>query len=397
MKYITKTIIFLSIISLFMDIASEMLYPIMPMYLKSIGFSVLLIGILEGFAEAVAGVSKGYFGNLSDHLVKREPFVQIGYSLSAISKPFMALSVNPWWIFVARISDRLGKGVRTAARDAMLSAETIPEFKGRVFGFHRAFDTLGAAIGPIVALIFLATFPGEYRTLFLIAFIPGFLAISTSMLIKDNPRNGVRTTQFPETVPSFFSFVRYWKASTPEYRHLVIGLLAFALVNSSDVLLLLMLKHNGASDQQVILVYVTYNLVYAITSFPIGVVGDRIGLRATFVLGLFIFGLVYLFIPFANSMTLMLLLFSMYGIYAASSEGIAKAWISNIVPRNETATAIGFYTGMVSMCTLVASSLAGWIWYRFSPSATFAASAIGTFVIIIYFLRVFRARIFLKS
>ncbi|HTP12940.1 MAG TPA: MFS transporter, partial [Bacteroidota bacterium] len=167
MKFITKTILFLSLVSLFTDIASEMLYPVMPMYLKSIGFSVVLIGILEGIAEATAGISKGYFGSLSDHLGRRRPFIQAGYALSAVSKPLMALLIQPVWVFVARTSDRLGKGIRTAARDAMLSAETTPEFKGRVFGFHRGFDTLGAAIGPSLALLYLTFHPDEYRSLFL--------------------------------------------------------------------------------------------------------------------------------------------------------------------------------------------------------------------------------------
>ena len=154
MKFITRTVVILSAVSLCTDIASEMLYPIMPMYLTSIGFSVVLIGLLEGIAEATAGLSKGYFGHLSDIIGKRKRFIQFGYSLSAISKPMMAVMSFPLWIFGVRTLDRLGKGIRTGARDAMLSAETAPEFKGRVFGFHRAFDTLGAALGPLAALVF---------------------------------------------------------------------------------------------------------------------------------------------------------------------------------------------------------------------------------------------------
>ncbi|MBK5194320.1 MAG: MFS transporter, partial [Flavobacteriaceae bacterium] len=148
MKYITKTVWILSIVSLFTDTASEMLYPIMPIYLKSIGFSIVLIGILEGFAEATAGLSKGYFGKLSDNSGKRVPFVQVGYMLSAISKPMMAVFIFPIWIFFARTIDRLGKGIRTGARDAILSDEATPETKGKVFGFHRSLDTFGAVLGP---------------------------------------------------------------------------------------------------------------------------------------------------------------------------------------------------------------------------------------------------------
>src|SRR4249919_1630514 len=160
MKYLTRTIWILSLISLLTDVASEMLYPIMPIYLKSIGFSVLLIGILEGIAEATAGLSKGYFGKLSDNSRKRVPFVQLGYALSALSKPMMAVFVYPAWIFLARTVDRLGKGIRTGARDALLSDEATPATKGRVFGFHRSMDTLGAVAGPALALLYLHFYPG---------------------------------------------------------------------------------------------------------------------------------------------------------------------------------------------------------------------------------------------
>lgn len=146
MKSITKTIWVLSLISLFSDTASEMLYPIMPIYLKSIGFSIVLIGILEGLAEATAGFSKGYFGKLSDNTGKRTPFVQIGYALSALSKPMMAVFVYPLWIFFARTIDRIGKGIRTGARDALLSDEATEATKGKTFGFHRSMDTLGAVL-----------------------------------------------------------------------------------------------------------------------------------------------------------------------------------------------------------------------------------------------------------
>jgi len=163
MKHITRTVWILSLISLLTDTASEMLYPIMPIYLKSIGFSIVTIGILEGFAEAIAGLSKGYFGKLSDNLGRRVPFVQVGYALSSISKPMMAVFTYPLWIFFARTIDRIGKGIRTGARDAILSDEATPETKGKVFGFHRSMDTLGAAIGPTFALIYLIYHPQDYN------------------------------------------------------------------------------------------------------------------------------------------------------------------------------------------------------------------------------------------
>ena len=163
MKYITKTVWILSVVSLYTDTASEMLYPIMPIYLKTIGFSIVLIGILEGVAEAIAGLSKGYFGKLSDNLGKRVPFVQIGYAFSAISKPMIALFIYPLWVFFARTIDSVGKGIRTGARDAILSDEATPSTKGKIFGFHRSMDTMGAVLGPALALLYL------YYYLFLIS------------------------------------------------------------------------------------------------------------------------------------------------------------------------------------------------------------------------------------
>jgi MFS family permease len=154
-KIITRNVLVLSAVSLFTDVASEMLYPIVPIYLKTIGFSIVLIGILEGFAEAIAGLSKGYFGNLSDRTGTRLPFIQIGYLFSAISKPMMALFTYPIWVFFVRTIDRLGKGVRTGARDALLSDEATADTKGRVFGFHRSMDTFGAVLGPLLALMYI--------------------------------------------------------------------------------------------------------------------------------------------------------------------------------------------------------------------------------------------------
>ena len=214
MKYITKAVWILSLISLLTDTASEMLYPIMPIYLKSIGFSIILIGILEGLAEATAGLSKGYFGKLSDNSGRRVPFVQIGYAFSAISKPMMALFIYPVWIFFARTIDRFGKGIRTGARDAILSDEASPETKAKVFGFHRAMDTLGAVMGPVFALIYLYYYPEDYKTLFFIAFIPGLLAVLVSFYLKD------KKTDLPEVKlsASFFSSIGYWKKS-PEIYH----------------------------------------------------------------------------------------------------------------------------------------------------------------------------------
>ena len=382
MKIITRTVWILSIVSLFTDIASEMLYPVMPIYLKSIGFSILFIGLLEGFAEATTGISKGYFGQLSDSTKKRMPFIQIGYGLSAISKPMMAFLVYPIWIFFARTMDRFGKGVRTSARDALLSDQSTPSTKGTVFGFHRTMDTFGAAIGPLVALVYLYFYPQHYKALFIIAFIPGLIAFLASLLLKDK----VIEIQKPKEKIKLFSFLGYWKRSSLAYKKLLIGLLIFTLFNSSDVFLLLKVKQAGFDDKVVIGIYIFYNLIYAIFSLPFGVLADKVGLKKILVLGLFLFSIVYLTMSISNNYSLFIVAFFIYGLYSAATEGISKALISNISNQQDTATAIGTFSGLQSICLMLSSSIAGWVWYQFGASFTFMLTGIVTLIVVLYFL-----------
>ena len=381
MKYITKKIRILSFVSLFTDMASEMLYPLMPVYLKSIGFSILLIGVLEGIAEAVAGISKGYFGKLSDVSGKRVIFVRAGYFFSAVSKPMMAVFTFPLWIFSARTLDRLGKGIRTGARDALLSDESSAGNKGKVFGFHRSMDTLGAVTGPVIALIYLRFYPEDYKTLFFIAFAPGLIATFLTFLIKEKNKIAAKK----KIATPFFSFMHYWKESPVEYRRLVGGLLVFTLFNSSDVFLLMKAKESGLSDTLVIGVYVFYNLVYALFAFPAGIIADRIGMKKIFIIGLAMFVLVYAGMAFTENMYFIIVLFFIYGLYASATEGISKAMISNISSAKDTATALGSYAGFQSICTMFASAMAGLIWYKYGAGAAFLSSAIITTGVIIYF------------
>jgi len=374
----------LALVSLLQDMSSEMLYPVLPMYLSSIGFSILLIGILEGIAEATAGLSKGYFGQWSDLTGKRVPFVQLGYALSTIAKTSMVLFVHPLWVFTTRTLDRLGKGIRTGARDAMLSDESTKETKGKIFGFHRSMDTLGAVLGPILALAYLHFYPENYKTLFFLAFIPGVFAVLITFLLKD--KHVAQKVNAPRR--SFFSFLGYWKQSPVAFRQVTIGLLIFALVNSSDVFLLLKLRESGLRDTWVIGVYIFYNLIYALCSFPLGVLADKIGLKKIFIAGLSMFAIVYLGMAFSNGWYTFLILFAVYGVYAAATEGIAKAWISNIADKKDTATAIGFYSGFQSICTLLASSLTGMIWYSFGSAVAFSITAAVTIGVVVYFLMI---------
>ncbi len=381
-KIFTRTIWLLSFVSLFNDVGSEMLIPVMPIYLKSIGFTALWIGILEGAAEAVVGVSKGYFGKLSDEKGKRLPFVRLGYLLSNISKPLLAIFTYPVWVLFIRSGDKLGKGIRTSARDAMLSDESSKENKGKVFGLHRAMDTVGAAIGPFLALVFLFFYPEHYKPLFLLAFIPGSIAVIFTFLIKEKQK----TVLVKSSKRNFFSYFSYWKSASPEYKKLVSGFLLFALFNSSDVFLLLMLKFNGFDDLHIIAVYIFYNLVYALFSFPMGSLADKLGMKTVFILGLFLFSVMYAGVAFVKNEGMLYVLFFAYGIYAAATDGVSKAWISKIVPSSETATAMGFYASCNSILLMIASSFAGLIWVSFNPAATFIVTASGVLAVIGYFI-----------
>ena len=397
MRIITRTVLILSLVSLFADIASEMLYPVIPVYLKQIGFSVLGIGLLEGFVNFTAGISKGYFGKLSDEKGLRLPFVRAGYLLSALSKPLIAFFTAAGWIFFVRSLDRLGKGIRVAAKDALLSQEATRETKGRVFGFNRSLDTAGATIGPAIALVFLILYPGNYKTLFYLAFIPGIISVLLLFMLKEK-KQPVSTM----TKGNFFSFFKYWKEATTEYKKLITGLLLFALFNSSDIFLLLKTKE-AIGDKEIsflgltynsetitIAAYVFYNLVFALTCYPLGSLADKYGLKRVFIAGLILFSLVYAGFAFNPTIVGIFALFFIYGIYAAATDGVIKAWITNIAHNKNTATAVGFYTSCQSICTLLASTIAGFVWTNFGSFYTFATTSLIGILVLVYFLVIFR-------
>lgn len=386
-KIITRPIWILSLVSLFTDVASEMLYPIMPVYLKSIGFSIVLIGVLEGFVEAVAGISKGYFGQLSDRLKRRVPFIRLGYGFSAFAKPLLAVFTFPFWIFIVRTIERLGKGIRTSARDAFLSDHASPQYKGHVFGFHRAMDTLGASIGPVLALVFLLFYPGNYKWLFILSVIPGIIAIFLTFILREKRKiSPVNNSKI-----HFFSFLNYWNKSGTQYKWVISGLLLFALFNSSDAFILLSLKEvKGYSDSQMISFYIFYNLIYALLSYPIGRLADKIGLHKMLLGGIFLFSIIYVCYGFASGVLFLLILFFGYGLYASATEGISKALITNLCKKEDTATAVGFYNSFLSIFALLASSIGGIIWYLTSAKTMFVVSGIGAFIAFLFLLFVFK-------
>ena len=377
--YLTRAVWLLSLISLFTDLASEMLYPVMPLYLQSIGFSVVYIGVLEGVAEAVAGLSKGYFGQWSDRLGRRVPFVQWGYGLSALSKPMLAVLATPAWVLLARTVDRLGKGLRTGARDALLSDETTSADRGKVFGFHRSMDTLGAVLGPLAALGWLAAHPGQYRPLFLWAFVPGVVAVLITLVLRER-----RAVPSGRPVVPFWASFGYWWQAPPAYRRVVGGLLVFALFNSSDAFLLLLARQRGLSAPAVIGLYILYNLIYVLSAWPLGHLADRLGPRRLLVGGLLVFAGVYGGVVLAHDMWTFGALFALYGLYAAATEGVGKAWVSTLCNKADTGAALGTLGGLSSLAALLASGLTGVLWQWRGPELPFRLAAGAALVVAFY-------------
>jgi MFS family permease len=380
-RIFSQTVILLSLVSLFNDISSEMLLPVLPVYLSSIGFTALWIGLLEGLAEAVSGLSKAYFGKLSDKYSFRTPFVRWGYAMSAVSKSMLVFFKFPLWVFFARTMDRLGKGVRTGARDALLADESKPGDRGKIFGLNKAMDTAGATIGASLAALYLFFFPSQYRNLFLIAFLPAVIAVIITFVVKENKKN----VEPARNTGGAFSFFGYWKKSTPAYKRLVTGFLFFAIFNSSDAFIFLIGKHCGLSDPSILSAYIFYNISFALLALPFGHLGDKIGMKKTYMTGIIFFGLAYFIFPQSSTTTIFFLAFFVYAFFAAASDGISKAWLSRHCAPEEKATALGFYSGSQSIVILFSNLLAGFLWSVSSPATLFFVSVAGAAISFLYF------------
>jgi MFS family permease len=370
---ISKQVIILGMVSLFTDIASEMLYPITPIFLTAVlGSSMAVVGMIEGIAEVTAGLLKGYFGNLSDKLGKRSVFVVIGYGISALAKPLPGIFQNIPTVLLSRVSDRVGKGVRTAPRDALLASYSDGN-SGAVFGFHRAMDTLGAAIGPVVALILLNFYPNNFQLIFLVAFVPSVIAVFFTLLVKDRSTSAKIKTKK--------NYIEFWKTAPAEYKKVIVLITLFSLVNSSDVFLILKSKDVSHSSSLAIFGYVFYNIIYAAASYPLGGLSDKYGKRNIFASGLLVFSIVYIGFAFIKNIDFIWLLFALYGIYAASTEGVSKAWISDLIPNELRGSAIGLITMLSSFAIMLGSFLTGILWDQFGSRVPFLLSAIVSLII----------------
>lgn len=365
---ISKQVFILGMVSLFTDIASEMLYPVTPIFLTVVlGSSMAVVGLIEGIAEVTSGLLKGYFGNLSDKLGKRSIFVVFGYGISALAKSLPGIFQNIPVVLTSRVSDRIGKGIRTAPRDALLASYSNGN-SGAVFGFHRALDTLGAAIGPVLALVLLDFYPNNFQLIFLAAFVPSVIAVVFTLFVKDNDASSNEKSKK--------NYLEFWKSAPNQYKQVLVLITIFSLVNSSDVFLILKSQNITQSSSLAIFGYVFYNIIYAIFSYPLGGLADKYGKQKVFSFGLMIFSAVYFGFAFLSDINLIWILFALYGIYAASTEGVSKAWISDLIPSEQRGSAIGLLTMLSSFSVMLGSFLTGILWDRFGSSFPFLLSAI---------------------
>ncbi|UCH66952.1 MAG: MFS transporter [Ignavibacterium sp.] len=373
MKKIPRQVVILGLVSLFTDLASEMLYPITPIFLTAVlGSSMAVVGIIEGIAEVISGLLKGYAGRVSDKIGKRSIFVVIGYGISAIAKPLPGLFPTIPAVVISRSGDRVGKGIRTAPRDALLGSYS-EDNSGAIFGFHRGMDTLGAVLGPLAAILLLYLFPNNFQLIFLAAFVPSLLAVCFTFFVKDK--------KISPTKRARGSYLNFWQSAPKQYKKLLILITVFSFANSSDVFLIL--KSNFVSDSYIlaILGYVFYNLIYAIFSYPLGKSSDRLGKNIVYGGGLLIFSLVYFGFAFITETLFIWILFALYGIYSAATEGVSKAWVSDLVPDEARGSAIGLLTMLSSFAIMLGTFTAGFFWDEFGAIIPFLTSAVISLII----------------
>lgn len=362
-------VIILGMTSFLTDVSTEMVYPLLPLYLTSarIGASPAIVGLIEGIAESLASLIRVFSGAWSDRLQQRKPIAILGYTLSTIGKVFLYLS-NTWHLVLAgRLGDRFGKGIRTAPRDALIADSTPPDKRGNAYGLHRALDSAGASLGVILAYILFISLNDGFSHVFLLSLIPAFLGVSVLFLVREKiaPRkeNAVKEAWWR-------NLGTRWRALDRRLKFFLVIIFIFALGNSSNQFLLLRAKSLGSDDATAILLYLVFNLVYTIVSWPAGRLSDKIGRKTLLVLGYFTYGIVY--VGFAlTTQTSLWLLFAVYGIYIAFTEGVEKAFVSEIAPQDLRATLIGLHATFTGIGLLPASIFAGFLWDVFGAQAPF--------------------------
>ncbi len=392
-KLFSKNLIPVSLASMFNDIASDMIYPLIPLFLSAVSGvqTTFILGIIEGIAETVAAIGKYWFGELSDRARSKKPFAITGYTLSNASRPLMALASNWWTLFIFRFLDRVGKGIRTAPRDAILSGSTPRENRGFAFSFHRAMDNLGAVIGPLAASLILLIFAKDphypcivdYQAVFWLSLAPGLISVLIFVFFVKEDRSG----HDPRSRPS--------AGKTPVRKDLRIffaALFIFTLGNSSDAFLILRAKEAGIS---VILIPVLWSFfhLFKISISPLfGKLSDRIGRVKPMIAGWILYCAVYFIFSLNLSAIMVWVIFAVYGIYFALTEGVEKALVADLAPKEAHGKAFGLYNGITGITKLPASILFGLLWRYFNYRIAFLTGAFFSLAAVIFFLLLFRRK-----
>lgn len=356
-------IILLGITSFLTDISSEMVYPILPIYLVTrLGAGPAILGLIEGIAESLASLLKVFSGYFSDKIKLRKPFTILGYASSTVGKFLLYISTTWMYVLAGRVVDRFGKGIRTAPRDALIADSAKDNKRGAAFGLHRAMDTLGASLGVLLAYILITRYKGDFKNIFFFSLIPALLGVAFLFFVKEKRsqiQGSYRKIQFK------------WRALDKKLKLFLIFTFIFTLGNSSNQFLLLRAKNLGSPLQKIILFYLVYNLIYALVSYPAARLSDWIGRKKLLALGYLFYGLVYLGFAVNTSLNMFWFLFGVYGLYIGFTEGVEKALVADISPLDLRATTIGLHATLVGIGLLPASLAAGVLWKFWGAAAPF--------------------------
>ena len=364
-----KNVFVAGLVSFFMDVSSEMTYPLVPLFLANVlGVNKSIIGLIEGIAESTASLLKVFSGWFSDRIGNRKWLMAAGYGISTLSRPIVGLATAWQHVMVSRFTDRFGKGVRTAPRDAIIAESSEKTHLGRAFGFHRSMDTMGAVIGPALAFSLLGLFLNNYRSVFWLSMIPGAIAVLLIVFfITEKKKASVAHSERPKLTLKHFDW---------EFKFFVVIATLFAIGNSSDVFLILRAQQIGIPTLMIPVVYLVFNLVYSLSSVPAGIAADRFGRKRVILLGFVLFAILYYGFAVARDTSAIWALFAFYGLFMGLTEGIQKAFLATIIPPDFKATAFGVYNTAVGVAMFPASFIGGWLWDHVSPSATFYFGAI---------------------
>ena len=356
-----RNIFFVGITSFLTDTTTKMIYAIMPLFLMTLGATKTEISLIEGIAESTASVLKALSGWWSDKIGKNKPFMIIGYAFTAILSPLFSMVTSPLQVLIIRFTERVGKGIRTAPRDSLIAGSSEDTTKGRSFGFHKAMDNSGAILGPFLAFGILALFPDDYRKVFIFAAIPGLLGlISLICFVKEVKKDKVdrlgRIT-LKDFSPKYYAFLGI--------------IFIFTLGNSTDALLLIKASDIGVQDAFIPIIYLIFNSVSVVCSVPAGILSDKIGRERIIIFGYLLFSIIYFGFGRTNSQSVLILLFALYGLYSAATDGIQKALVSDLIDQNKRGTGLGLYNCIVGITLLPASVIAGLLYDHVNNSAPF--------------------------